>query len=249
MLVDNSIEEIYTGKEPLCFNAVVGKLRVFSDSKIIFKGTGNYVVVEEGVKFQNCVITFEGSNGLVFLSRSKFPYSLSASIGEGGTLYFGEGTFINTLTPLAISIKDGASVLVGNEALISFGVTIDAMRGDVKVGNLCWLGEESVVSGPCYLLGGCIVGAGSWASEINVGCLKPLWVILAFWRVFAYTRMTQLRIMAGDISVQYFARMLEQSKGSVDVAVCLRAIAWKEMPQIGHRLSCIGVRRNNTARA
>lgn len=166
--------EHYTGQNELQHNLVEGHFRDYLNSTISFYGSGNVLVIEKGVRLHNSVIRFMGDNAVVYLCSSPHVLSLDAKLGDSSTLSIGRNTFINTVKPLSLVIGEGRNVILADNALISFGVTLDASSGDIIVGNHCWLGEESLVTAPARLGGGCVIGAFSRVSNLETDAFQTI---------------------------------------------------------------------------
>ena len=50
-------------------NIIIKKEAKLASSKIIFKGTGNILFLEDGVQLKNSTISFLGNNSIIYLSK------------------------------------------------------------------------------------------------------------------------------------------------------------------------------------
>ena len=102
-------------------NRVIGNY-TDRDSRIIFRGSGNVLIVEDNVILENSLIAFNGDNSLIYLSSSDHPYRLSISMHTDTLLYMGNDNTFSAGSPLKASVAEARCVLVGNNC--TFGSDI-----------------------------------------------------------------------------------------------------------------------------
>ena len=91
-------------------------------SKIIFNGSGNILVVEDGVKLSSSTVLFNGSNAVCYLSASKNPYYVNLTVNNNSCIFFGRGNYINGKMTLITSEQQ--NIIIGDDGLFSFGIFI-----------------------------------------------------------------------------------------------------------------------------
>lgn len=152
--------------------------KIFVDSKksflennsvITFKGKGNILFVENGVRLSNSRIDFNGDNALVYLSASRFCYYLGISANYASCIFVGKNNYINGRLNLITSERK--NIIIGGEGLISFGIFIRTAdphliyscetkhrinpSRSVIMGDHVWIGQNAM------LLKGSVIGSGS----------------------------------------------------------------------------------------
>ena len=157
-------------------NVLSGSAPEMRDSKVIFRGTGNVLHCEPGVKLQSSSIEFNGNNGLVFLSASKRNYNISLAVNNNCTIAFGHDNYFNGLFHAIAS--EERSIIVGDEGLFSFGIwlrtadphlvyDVDSQKRintskDIVIGDHVWIGQSALI------LKGSVIGSGSIVGAMGV---------------------------------------------------------------------------------
>lgn len=138
---------------------ITGKDFAMNKSSITFKGKGNIFFAEDGVTLQDCNITFGGYNALIYLSKNDNPYRLAIAIYRDAVGYFGkDGLFGGRLN---IVLSERQSLIVGNDALFSFGIWIKSAAPQpfydvdsherinpsqsVYIGDHVWVGQDAML--------------------------------------------------------------------------------------------------------
>ncbi|MGN0544417.1 MAG: acyltransferase [Acutalibacteraceae bacterium] len=165
-------------------NKVIGNVQNDSidGAKIIFKGTGNILVIEDGVKLCSSTVLFNGSNAVCYLSANKNPYYINLTINNNGCIYFGRDCYINGKMTLITSEQQ--NIIIGNEGLFSFGIFIrtadphliyDCGSGrrinpskSVFIGDHVWIGQDVLILKGTTIGSGAIVGGASLLSNKRI---------------------------------------------------------------------------------
>lgn len=64
----------------------------FKDSKIIFKGTNNYVFLDKDAQLVDTTITFHGSNSVLYIEKTRNnKVHLKATLYNHSLVFFNEG--------------------------------------------------------------------------------------------------------------------------------------------------------------
>ena len=91
-------------------------------SKIIFNGSDNILVVEDGVKLSSSTVLFNGSNAVCYLGANKNPYYVNLTVNNNSCIFFGRGNYINGKMTLITSEQQ--NIIIGDDGLFSFGIFI-----------------------------------------------------------------------------------------------------------------------------
>ena len=156
-------------------NFFIGEAPEMTDSSITFKGKGNVLFVEKGVRLRSSKVAFEGNNGLVMLGGNKHPYMLDTTVYNNCSVIFGRDNYFNGVCRIIVS--EQCSVIVGNECLISFGIWIRTadphlvfdssthqrvnISRNVLIGDHVWIGQNALILKGTRIGSGSIIGAMS----------------------------------------------------------------------------------------
>lgn len=163
-------------------NVVLGTFPELHNSKIVFRGKGNILFCEEGVKIENSNITFNKNNSLVYLGKSSCAYKLNAFINEKCVLAFGRNNYINETIQIVLS--EHKHFFVGSDCMFSSDIVIrnaDAhliydvetlkrinMTKSIFIGDHVWIGKGAYISKGSKVSSGSIIGANSLLSNKSV---------------------------------------------------------------------------------
>ena len=91
------MEQITSLSEHVSDNRIIADAQKSSmdGSKIIFNGSGNILVVEDGVKLSSSTVLFNGSNAVCYLGANKNPYYVNLTVNNNSCIFFGRGNYIN----------------------------------------------------------------------------------------------------------------------------------------------------------
>ena len=92
------------------------------NSVITFEGSNNILFLENGIRLKNSKITFKGNNNLVFIKKNKYPVIINCILYNDSTLFLGQDCFINNTLNMILS--EQKNILIGDDCLFSFGVWI-----------------------------------------------------------------------------------------------------------------------------
>lgn len=147
-----------------------------------FGGDGNTVVIGNGCKFSETLITVDGNYNYVNIGNSCSVSSKLCILVNGKyncrKVTIGNGTYIGD-TFIQV-INDNASVEIGNDCMFSSDVTIindisvdvyDVNTGEdiysdknITIGDHVWLGRRAFIGPSTIIASNCIVGTGSYVS-------------------------------------------------------------------------------------
>ncbi len=175
------MEQITSLSEHVSDNRIIADAQKSSmdGSKIIFNGSGNILVVEDGVKLGSSTVLFNGSNAVCYLSASKNPYYVNLTVNNNGCIFFGRDSYINGKMTLITSEQQ--NIIIGNEGLFSFGIFIrtadphlmyDCGSGkrinpskSVFIGDHVWIGQNVLILKGSTVGSGAIVGGAALLSN------------------------------------------------------------------------------------
>lgn len=162
-----------------------GYLPEMVNSEILLDGENNIIYCQDGVVLKNVTLRFLGSNSVVFLSRSKHAYTMTANIFNGSVLFFGEDNYFNPHgQTMSLTLSEGKNVLFGSRCLLSFGISVrladphlifDAKTKlrinhskSIFVGDHVWIGQDALLLKGTKIGSGSIIGASSVLSNKTV---------------------------------------------------------------------------------
>lgn len=145
------------------------KSTISGNSKIVFTGKNNVLFVEDGVCLKNSMISFQGDDSVVYLSKNRHHYLLRITVYHDSVVYIGRDCYINGILTLIAS--EQKNIVIGREGLFSFGIfmrtadphllydcetkeRINSSRS-ILIGDHVWIGQNALV------LKGTQVGSGS----------------------------------------------------------------------------------------
>jgi acetyltransferase-like isoleucine patch superfamily enzyme len=165
-------EELLSVKENRIIGAETAEL---TNSDIRFTGTGNILVLGDGVRLQNTTIQFGGSNSIVYLSPSKHIYKLNLSLYNNSVFFCGYDNYMNGV--LNVTISEQKHVFFGNNNLFAFGIWVRTAdphliysvsnkkrinpSKSVYLGDHVWTGQGAMVLKGTKIASGSILGAMS----------------------------------------------------------------------------------------
>lgn len=150
-------------------NTIIGTPTMIN-SKIVFEknAKNNILFIEPGVILENASINFSNENALIILRKSYHHYRISAFAHRNTVLAIGKNNFFGRAN---IIVSEGKQVIIGDDGLISWGITIRVAdphllysidthkrinpSASVFIGDHVWIGQASM------LLKGTVLGSGS----------------------------------------------------------------------------------------
>lgn len=148
-------------------NRIIFNNKINESISIRFTGKNNTLIVIDGAFPADLLINFDCDNGLCEIGKTRGRFNLR--IGQDSKIVIGDN--VTTTQRCFISAAEGAQVTIGNDCMISVGVSIrsddshaifDVESGlrvneskDVSIGEHVWIGQEAAI------LGGSTVGNGS----------------------------------------------------------------------------------------
>lgn len=153
-------------------NRIIGKPSL-KNSKVIFKGSGNVLYCEAGVRLQNCTFCFDSSNSLIYICKSIHSFKLLINVFQGCTVYIGKN-FYSTETAHLLVPEQG-TILLGDDCMLASKVVIRATDShliysveshkrvnpgkSIFIGDHVWLGYDTLCLKGTQIGSGSIIGA------------------------------------------------------------------------------------------
>lgn len=163
-------------------NEFIGELPKMTNSQISFKGKNNILICEEGVHLWNCRIDFNLDDSVLYLSKSRYDYSVNIALHKNSICFIGKDTFFNGRTTFVLS--EAKNIILGDGCFISYNVIFrtsdghciyhadDKNRlnhaGSIYVGDHVWFGQNAMVFKGSKIGSGAVIGAGSVVSNKKV---------------------------------------------------------------------------------
>ncbi len=157
----------------------------FINSKIIFNGSGNVILINtdflkdgEKLKFSKTDITFFGNNNLLFINAGQANYTFSLNMYHNSVCHIGANNYFNPYGEiLRLRCSEEKNIFIGDDGMFSTGVEIVVSDShlifdcksfnrlnyakSVYIGDHVWLGRQVSVMKGAQIGSGAIVGAHS----------------------------------------------------------------------------------------
>lgn len=153
------------------------------NSHIVFNGSNNILVVDDGVEIVNSAIKINGDNAVCYIRPQKTPFYADFTVNGGCCVFIGKNTYTNGKLYLIASERQ--NILIGDDGLFSFGIWIrtadphllyDCENKErinpsmsVLIGDHVWVGQNALLLKGTHIGSGSIIGAASVVSHKTVG--------------------------------------------------------------------------------
>lgn len=158
----------------------VHKATHIEHSSFSFVGTGNVVIISEGVTMKNLKVSLAGKNGLLYIGKNVRLGACSLRLGSRyNRLHIGDGTTWESGS--ASVMEDNMYLQIGQGCMFSTNIefmTSDKhpifdritgqrinMPGSIDVGANVWMGRSVRVSKGVNIAEGCIMGQGTLVTK------------------------------------------------------------------------------------
>ncbi|MFC6334876.1 hypothetical protein ACFP56_19780 [Paenibacillus septentrionalis] len=147
------------------------------DSKVVFKGANNKLIIETGVLLRNTTITFRNDNGYCYIGKNS-AYSGSIKVGRNCKVVIGEQ--LSVTDNCSISTAEATEIIIGNDCMFARDIHIYSHdyhpifdqhtnqrinpSKSINIGNHVWLAKEVVVLSGSNIADGCVIG---WRSVVK----------------------------------------------------------------------------------
>lgn len=119
---------------------------VLKNSHIVFNGSNNILVVDDGVEIVNSTIKINGDNSVCYIRPQKTPLYADFTVNGGCCVFIGKNTYTN-----------GKLYLIASE------------RQNILIGDHVWVGQNALILKGTHIGSGSIIGAASVVSHKTVG--------------------------------------------------------------------------------
>lgn len=157
-------------------NRIIGSCEA-KNSRIVFRGKGNVLYLEDSVRLENTTLNFNGDHALIYLSsNTKHAYKIHIDAWRETRVFFGRDNYFNGV--LTGIVSERKNLVVGNEGVFSFGIWMrtadphliydcDSFERvnpskSILIGDHVWLGQNALI------LKGSRIGSGSILSAAAV---------------------------------------------------------------------------------
>lgn len=156
---------------------------VLKNSHIVFNGSNNILVVDDGVEIVNSEIKINGDNSVCYIRPQKTPLYADFTVNGGCCVFIGKNTYTNGKLYLIASERQ--NILIGDDGLFSFGIWIRTADPhllydceskerinpsmSVLIGDHVWVGQNALILKGTHIGSGSIIGAASVVSHKTVG--------------------------------------------------------------------------------
>lgn len=141
----------------------------FIDSEIDFNGENNILFIEDGVDIRRTKITFNDSGSVVYLSKSKYYYSLEMTVHNDNAIFFGPDSYFNGVIHMIASERQ--NIIIGKDCMFSFNMWIRTAdpyiiystdtKERINHSKSVYIGDHVMIGQHVLLLKGCRIGSGS----------------------------------------------------------------------------------------
>jgi acetyltransferase-like isoleucine patch superfamily enzyme len=155
---------------------------------ITFRGGNNRVEVADRVRLGSLAVTFDCSDGLLQIRRSKGVPAFSATIRVGQDCVVSIGRDVSSTTAVGISATEGTRIAIGDDVMFASGNEVRADDGhpifdvvtgrrvnvsrSISIGNHVWVGRLAVILGGSRIGEGSVLGYGTLVKgEIPNNCI------------------------------------------------------------------------------
>ena len=145
-------------------NRILGsEPQMCKNTTVEFEGKHNILFMEKGVRLKDARIHFKGDNALLYLSKGKSKFNTDIELETNAACVFGHNVFMNGSKPLNVRVREGTSLVIGNDCLFSLAITIDTkMKNSAKsilIDQHVWLGQKVTITGGSRIMGGAVIGS------------------------------------------------------------------------------------------
>ena len=109
--------------------------------------------------FQKVALNFSQSK--LLFNRLRVTMLKWGGVNIGQNVFIGEGVIIDTIRPDLLTIGDNTLITARCMILTHFYKDGNFYYGDVKIGNGCFIGMNTIIANSVTLGDGAVIGAGS----------------------------------------------------------------------------------------
>lgn len=163
-------------------NKFIGELPKLTKSQINFTGKNNILVCEEGVHLKDSRINFNLDNSILYLSGSRYDYSINMSLHKNNVCFIGKNNFFDGRAKFVLS--EAKNIILGDNCFISYNVVFRTSDDyciykigsknclnhakSIYVGDHVFFDQNSMILKGSVIGSGAIIGAGTVVSNKSI---------------------------------------------------------------------------------
>ena len=144
-------------------NRILGaEPRMCINTTVEFEGKNNILFMEKGVRLKNARIHFKGDNALLYLSKGRHKFNADIELETDAACVIGRNVFMNGSKQMQIRVRQGTSLVFGNDCLCSLAIKIDTKTENsaksILIDPHVWLCQNVTILGGSRIKGGAVIG-------------------------------------------------------------------------------------------
>ncbi len=141
-------------------NKLIANNSTFHNGKIMFRGSSNSLIVEDGVSTKNITIIMSGNGNIIKIGkRSWFNLDCCIEAGDGTMISIGSDCQIGC--DVVIMSTDAHKIFTENKR--------SNVGKNVTIGNNVWVARDSLILKGTEIKNNCVIGAGTFLSGKEIG--------------------------------------------------------------------------------
>ncbi|SIR68246.1 transferase hexapeptide (six repeat-containing protein) [Peribacillus simplex] len=167
-IISNILQKPETDNEILFIGNTEDEIS-FVNSKIKLFGEGNRLIIERGAEFKDATLSFNGSNSLIIIGKSKRNATIRVNVWNDNTFFLGRNYSFNGAARFILS--EQKNLFIGDDNMFSTGVVVrladphliydGTTRKRINPTKSVYLGDHIWIGQDVMILKGVEVGTGS----------------------------------------------------------------------------------------